>query len=148
MLNTAKDFMWNHKALTLPFVSSGLCIIWLIMEPGPEPTVALLVSVLTFWSLFFQERDTWYTKTQGKLWVIVGRSGNQKDQDNYIKQTLLKFEPVAKYKIDSDSDFFTLTIDSYSSVKTECLITQARTLGSKLNSITKNGNCIWEYEEP
>ncbi len=148
MINRKRDFLWNNKSLMLPFISSVLCLYWLKVDPGPEPTVAFLVSILTFWSLYFQERDTWYTQTQGKLWVIVGRCGSQKNNDTFIKQTLIKYAPVAKYKVDNEGDFFTLIIDSHTSVKAEFLTTQVKLYGGKIYSITKNGKCIWQYEEP
>jgi hypothetical protein len=61
---------------------------------------------------------------------------------------LSKFDPVAKYKVNSDGEFFTLIVDSYSLVKVDILRELARKAGGKVYKLTKDGKSIWEYEEP
>jgi hypothetical protein len=143
-----RDLIWNYRTLALPFFTSILSLLWFISEPGAEPAVAVLVSILTFSLLYFQERDTWYTLIQGTSWSLQARFIVEKHKQEFISNVLSKLDPVAKYKVNSEGEYFTLTIDSYSSIQADILRELARTGGGKLYRLTKGGKCIWEYEEP
>ncbi|MDA3946370.1 MAG: hypothetical protein PF439_06795 [Helicobacteraceae bacterium] len=94
------DTLWNNKGLVVPLGTTIGSSIWFLIEPGPEPIVLIVTSVLAALVFAKEGKDQWHSSTQGHMYEIVTRSDtlSRSERNTAAKQFLEELEFYYKYQ--------------------------------------------------
>ncbi|HAS6069257.1 TPA: hypothetical protein I7114_21410 [Vibrio vulnificus] len=68
-----KDWLWNNRKALLPLTTAVAGLIWYVLDSGPEPLVVVVTSALTALMVWAEEKDRWYTVSQGSVFEVSWR---------------------------------------------------------------------------
>ncbi|MUJ39703.1 hypothetical protein [Aliivibrio fischeri] len=99
--NKLSDFLWGTNNYTVPFVTAICGSVWLFIEPGPEPIVVLLTSLIAVSVSKKNTNDKWYTTTQCDLYIISFRCDTLTKSERLVlaKEFTNKINFLCKYKV-------------------------------------------------
>ena len=142
-MNKIIESLNNYRSAVVPGITSLMCVVWLVLEPGPEPVVVMFGALLATYISYAQLRDTWKNEIQGNLYTIHYR-GNPEFIHDLSNQLL-----VVKWteEIHNAEGHTTLNMDAIGPVLPEKIHEIARESYRSLYWINKNGKQIWENEE-